>query len=148
MNSPSINDVGEILHQINEDEIPFRFENLVAIGFRWAVVGYEGHPEPGQMRLYRAEIDDGIQGTLQYTDKVPDKLRFLGFSEDSFSIKNANEQLKSLHLIQKDWLERGEAEEIVTAISDLSNAICKRYPESKFSEWYIARFGNREALTA
>jgi hypothetical protein len=143
----AIADVGKILNEINKAEIPFRFENLVAIGFRWAVVGHDA-PEPGQMNLYRAEIDDGIQGTLQYLDKVPDKLRFFGFKQDNFSVENANEQLKSLHLMQKDWLERGEADDIITAITELSDAVCKHYPESDFTKWFQAHFRKGQSRSA
>jgi hypothetical protein len=143
----AITDVGDILNEINKAEIPFRFENLVAIGFRWAVVGHDA-PEPGQMNLYRAEIDDGIQGTLEYLDKVPDKLRFFGFKQDDLSVENANEQLKSLHLMQKDWLERGEADDIITAITELSSAVCKHYPESDFTKWFYERFRKGEAQSA
>lgn len=135
-----IQHIGEILEQINNAEIPFRLENLVAIGYRWALVGYEGIPEPGQMRLYRAEIDDGIQGTLEYNNHVPDKLRSAGFTEGSFSVKNANDQLKSLHLMQKDWIERGEADDLIIAIKELSIAICKHYPDSEFTSWYHSQF--------
>ena len=143
----SMSDVGTILHKINDSEIPFRLENLVAIGYRWALVGHDA-PEPGQMNLYRAEIDDGIQGTLEYLDKVPDKLRFFGLTEDSFSVQNANEQLKSLHLMQKDWLERDEAEDIITAITDLSMAVCKHYPDSDFTKWFRETFKQDESQTA
>jgi hypothetical protein len=139
MSKVSLNDIGEIFDRINKDEIPFRFENLVAIGFRWAAVGYEGHPEPGEMRLYRAEIDDGIQGTLEYTNKVPHEFRFLGMTEDSFTVKGANEQLKSLHLLEQDWLERGEAYEIEIAVADLCEAICRIYPHSDFTKWYLSK---------
>jgi hypothetical protein len=143
--SIEITDIGAILNEINKDEIPFRFENLVAIGYRWAVVGHDA-PEPGQMRLYRAEIDDGIQGTLEYLDKVPDKLRFFGLKEDDFSVQNAQEQLKSLHIMEKDWVERGEADDIITAITDLSQAVCKHYPESDFAKWFQEKF--RKGQTA
>jgi hypothetical protein len=36
--SIKISDIGDILNEINKNEIPFRFENLIAIGYRWAVV--------------------------------------------------------------------------------------------------------------
>jgi hypothetical protein len=143
----AITDVGNILNEINKAEIPFRFENLVAIGFRWAVVGHDA-PEPGEMNLYRAEIDDGIQGTLEYLDKVPDKLRFLGFKQEHFSVENANEQLKSLHIMQKDWLERGEAYDIITAITELTEAVCKHYPESDFTRWFQDNFRNGQSQSA
>jgi hypothetical protein len=126
----AITDVGNILNEINKAEIPFRFENLVA------------------MNLYRAEIDDGIQGTLEYLDKVPDKLRFFGFKQEHFSVENANEQLKSLHIMQKDWLERGEAYDIITAITELTEAVCKHYPESDFTRWFQDNFRNGQSQSA
>src|SRR5687768_1064933 len=132
MNTINRADLGEIFHRINEAEINFRFENLCLIGFRWAVIGHEEPYEPGKMRLYRAEIDDGIQGILEYSNDIPHELRFLGFDENTFSVKNANEQLKSLHLMQKDWLERGAADDIEIAVADLCAAICKHYPDSEF----------------
>jgi len=131
-----IADVGRILKEINDAEIRFRFENNPCVGFRWAVVGYEGEPEPGQLRLYRAEIDDFMQGTFQVLEKIPDSMRFLGFTEDMLPIKDAAEQYKSLHIMQKDWWERGEDDDILIAIRDLSVAICKRYPESAFTTWF------------
>ncbi|HYF67921.1 MAG TPA: hypothetical protein VD884_07290 [Ohtaekwangia sp.] len=140
----TIADIGEILEEANKGEISFRLENLVAIGFRWAMVGYEGRPAPGQMRLRRAEIDDGIQGTLQFVEEVPEKLRFLGLEEDEATVTNAAEHLKSLHVMRKDWLERGEADDIITAITGLSDAICRHYPESDFTAWFNSRFERAE----
>jgi hypothetical protein len=145
--SIKISDIGDILNEINKNEIPFRFENLVAIGYRWVVVGHDA-PEPGEMRLYRAEIDDGIQGTLEYLDKMPDKLRFLGVKEDDLSIHNAQEQLKSLHIMEKDWLERGEADDIITAVTELSEAVCRHYPESDFTKWFEENFRKGESQSA
>jgi hypothetical protein len=130
-----IHEIGEFIRMINGFEIAFRLENLLVVGYRWAVVGHE-KPEPGQMQLYRAEIDDGIQGTLTYTNDVPDKLRFFGFEKEMFSIENPDEQLKNLHIMQKDWIERGEAEDLQTAVTDLCEAVCRVYPNSDFEIWY------------
>jgi hypothetical protein len=139
-----IADVGRILRKINDAEIRFRFENLPCVGFRWAVVGYEGEPEPGQLRLYRAEIDDSLDGTFYVPEKMPDSLKFLGFTDDMFSNKDAAEQYKSLHLMQKDWHERGEDDDILIAIRDLSIAICKYYPESEFTTWFQSHWPTSE----
>jgi hypothetical protein len=105
-------------------------------------------PESGQMRLYRAEIDDGIQGTLEYLYKMPEKFRFFGLKADDFSVHSAQEQLKNLHIMQKDWLERDEANDIITAIAELSEAICKHYPESYFTKWFLENFRKGQAQSA
>jgi hypothetical protein len=133
-------DIGEILHQINYNEIAFRLENLLVVGYRWAVIGYEGQPLPGQMRLYRAEIDDGIEGTLTYIDDLPHALRMAGLTKEDLSIPDAQDQLKSLHIMQKDWLDRGEADDIEIAVEELCEAICKRYPNNDFTKWYKQRY--------
>jgi hypothetical protein len=135
-----LSDVGEILHQINKSEIPFRLENQVAIDYRWVVVGYEGSWGPDEMKLYRTEIDDGIQGPMQYFDKIPDSVKELGLTDEDFTIKNPNEQLKSLHLMQKDWLERGAEDDLVTTVYKLALAITKWYPDSDFTKWWVGHF--------
>src|SRR5690242_10562494 len=137
--SIKIADVGEILKRIDDAEIPFRLENVVAVGFRWALVGFEGELSPGEMRLYRAELDDWLQGALQIPDKMPDVFRCYGLNEEDFTIKDARERFNSLHIQQKDWLVRAESEDILVAINGLSQAALRYYPNSDFAEWFLRR---------
>jgi hypothetical protein len=130
-------DIGEILFQLNAEEISFRFENLVAIGFRWAVVGWYEGPETNEMHLHRAEIDDGLQGTLKYFSATESNV-----SKEEFGFVNPQKELESLHFLKRDWFQRGEAEEIETAIEDLCEAVCRVYPESSFTAWYSRKIKN------
>ena len=57
-------DIGVILKKINDCEISFRFENVVAIGYRWSVVGYPEGNDVYDIHLKRAEIDDAIEGSI------------------------------------------------------------------------------------
>jgi hypothetical protein len=117
-------DIGAILKKINDCEISFRFENLVAIGYRWAVVGYPESNDAYDIILKRAEIDDAIDGARTIT------------AIDEFHQAN-----NELHIQQRDWFERGsEDEDIVVAIRDLANSICRVYPDSDFTKWYLNNY--------
>jgi hypothetical protein len=58
-----------------------------------------------------------------------------------FSIQNAKDEYESLHIMKKDWFERGETDDIIAAITDLSRAICGRYPDSEFTWWFQTKWG-------
>jgi hypothetical protein len=46
--------------------------------------------------------------------------------------------------MKKDWLQRGHADDLVTAVSELSLAICVQYPRNEFSHWFQDNFANLE----
>lgn len=117
-------DIGAILKKINDSEISFRFENLVTIGYRWAVVGYPKAKDVYDIHLKRVEIDDAIDGARAIT------------AIDEFYQAN-----NELHIQQRDWFERGaEDEDIALAVRDLANSICRVYPDSDFTKWYLNNY--------
>ena len=117
-------DIGVILKKINDCEISFRFENVVAIGYRWAVVGYPEGNDVFDVHLKRAEIDDAIEGSITVA-----------------AIDEFHQAMNELHIQQRDWLERGsEYEDITIAVKDLANGICRVYPDSDFTKWYVTNY--------
>ncbi len=117
-------DIGVILKKINDCEISFRFENLVAVGYRWAVVGHPQAKNVYDIHLKRVEIDDAIEGARAIT-----------------AISEFHQANNELHIQQRDWFERGsEDEDIVVAVRDLANSICRVYPDSDFTKWYLNNY--------
>ncbi len=117
-------DIGVILKKINDCEISFRLENLVAIGYRWAVVGYPRGKDVFDVQLKRAEIDDTLQGAMVIN-----------------AIDEYSQAINNVHIQQRDWFERGsEYDDLTAAVRDLANSICRIYPDSDFTKWYLMNY--------
>jgi hypothetical protein len=110
-------EIGEIFYRLYESEINFRFENFWDGGYTWAVIGYEGEPEPGEIRWTRIEIDNALDKFIMFP------------SEEIY--------LSSIHFMKKDWLKRGTEKEIETAVIALWEASCRVYPTSDFAQWFL-----------
>lgn len=117
MKTITMENIGAVFYRLYESEINFRFENFWDGGYTWAITGYEDHPEPGEIRWTRIEIDNRIDNFIMWPDH--------------------EKELDTVHFMKKDWLMRGTAETIQEAVTQLSRAACVTYPDSEFAKWFL-----------
>lgn len=111
-------DIGEVLNRIYDSEINVRIEWVWDGGFTWVLVN-SALPEPP-----RNMIDDTMQGNLEP----------VVFQEE------LRQDLKPPNLMKKDWLDRGSADNICDAMTELCLAVVQYFPNSNFTKWYRSTY--------
>jgi hypothetical protein len=51
--------------------------------------------------------------------------------------RQSNGELDTVHFMKKDWIARDTEAKIEDAITKLSEAACKEYPDRAFTKWYF-----------
>jgi hypothetical protein len=98
----------EIIESIYDSEIPCRIEWMFDGGFTWSI-------QNGNFPRIWKDDRNGVDIITE---------------TDEHFLQSINP------LLEKDWVERGSNYSFTEAIKELSNAICKHFPDSKFAKWY------------
>jgi hypothetical protein len=117
MKTVTLQNIGEIFDRLYQSEINFRFENFWDGGYTWALTGYEGDPEPGEIRWTRIEIDNAIDNHIMYPSH--------------------EKELDTIHFMKKDWLARGNEYTIEEAVTQLAIAACRIHHDTDFAKWFL-----------
>lgn len=107
-----------IFKKIYSSEIPCRIEWMFDSGFTWSITDGQKYP-----RLF---IDDDSDGAKIITESSENML------------------LRSNPFIEKDWIARGNEEDIEDCLCKLFDAIIIHYPNSEVAKWLSDFDKNRE----
>jgi len=100
-----------IIEMIYGEEIPCRIEWMYDSGFTWSIQNGD-YP-----RIWK---DNHLTDDVKIIAETP-----------------TNVLLKNNPLLEKDWIERGYNYSLTEAIKELSEAICKNFPDTKFAKWFL-----------